>query len=306
MGDHLGLFPIAYLRRFRTAPGASRSNTDLAVAVATAERYLLGFPHRLPDDPARTFSRTGGDPREPPSPPGQATFLWSDDQFMGLTLLTRLAAGDELGPAERRRFIDTAAAMQLTFTRYLRDPADGLYAHGANAATGHRSCCKWGRANGWGMLSHVEVLLALEQFPGHPLQPAVLSDYRARCAAMVAVQDSRTGMWRQLLNESDTYLETSVSAMNIVSLTHGVLQGWLPKAPYAGAVLRAWPSVAGTVGPDGVISGVCMGTGIFPNKTGYAERGTAWADSTPGGAAIVLRAAVAVQRLTAWLDDPGP
>ena len=28
-------------------------------------------------------------------------------------------------------------------------------------ADGRRSCCKWGRANGWGMLSHIEVLAAV-------------------------------------------------------------------------------------------------------------------------------------------------
>lgn len=105
----------------------------------------------------------------------------------------------------------------------------------------------------------------------------------------------------QLLNETDTYLETSATAMNIVSLATGVLHGWLSRSPFADAALKAWPALAATVGPDGVVSGVCMGTGIFPNKTGYATRGTAWTDSTPGGAAIVLRAAVAVRQLSVFL-----
>ena len=47
------------------------------------------------------------------------------------------------------------------FSEQMRAPVDRLYAHVANVATGHHSCCKWGRANGWGMLSHVEVLSAL-------------------------------------------------------------------------------------------------------------------------------------------------
>ena len=54
-------------------------------------------------------------------------------------------------------------------------------------ADGRHSCCKWGRANGWGMLSHIEVLAAVAAFPGHPLTAPLLSGYRARVKAVLAV-----------------------------------------------------------------------------------------------------------------------
>jgi hypothetical protein len=40
-----------------------------------------------------------------------------------------------------------------------------------------------------------------------------------------------------------------------------------------------------------------MGTGIEPDWEGYNGRGTAFADATPGGVAIVLRTAAAMARL---------
>jgi hypothetical protein len=121
----------------------------------------------------------GGAPTEPPT--GQATFLWGDDQFMGLTqgsvalslrttaypldtrtanifgasipettmrpnprltLICRLAAGTELPQQQRLAMATVAATMQRAFSAAMHDPADGLYWHGFNVADGHASCCK--------------------------------------------------------------------------------------------------------------------------------------------------------------------
>ena len=41
--------------------------------------------------------------------------------------------------------------------------------HGYNDKDGHDSCCKWGRANGWGMLGHAEALESMAAWPeGYP------------------------------------------------------------------------------------------------------------------------------------------
>jgi rhamnogalacturonyl hydrolase YesR len=73
----------------------------------------------------------------------------------------------------------------------------------------HTACCKWGRANGWGMLSHIEVLLAVHTaFPTHPLLSQLLQTYRERTKSILPFQDKASGMWRQVVNESSTYVET--------------------------------------------------------------------------------------------------
>ena len=86
VGDHLGLFPIAYLARHRRSKSglgeAASAAQDLAVAVNTAEHAIMRYPHRVPAGlpAAGTFARGGGAPQEPAT--GQNTFLWGDDQFM--------------------------------------------------------------------------------------------------------------------------------------------------------------------------------------------------------------------------------
>ena len=52
-----------------------------------------------------------------------------------------------------------------TVFRYLQDGQDMLSYHGYDNDGGSHSCCKWGRGNGWGMMSHMEALACVQEFP---------------------------------------------------------------------------------------------------------------------------------------------
>ena len=141
VGDKIGLFPCVYVARFLRS-GSAR---DIEVARAIAAHYVAGFPLFL-NDTARTFARSGGWPGQRGDGP---SFLWADDQvraahtsgrcgrlaptyqprrqYMGMTLLARLAALDKNKP-----YADRVAAMQLSFAEYMRG-ADGIYFHGCAA-----------------------------------------------------------------------------------------------------------------------------------------------------------------------------
>jgi hypothetical protein len=84
----------------------------------------------------------------------------------------------------------------------------------------------------------------------------------------------------------------------------GVERGWLvPSDDYVPAIRAGWAALTQRVSlQNGTVSGVCMGTGIEADASGYNGRGTAWSDSTPGGMAVILRAAAAVERLNAALE----
>ena len=87
VGDNVGLFPIAYLNRMQSQSmqrGYNKSR-DTYVVRKVAEEYILKWPYRLPDG---TFSRLSGWQGEAER---NASFLWQDDQYMGLTLLARLS-----------------------------------------------------------------------------------------------------------------------------------------------------------------------------------------------------------------------
>ena len=85
IGNHLPLYPVAYLHRHMRvlaaggphAASGAQYEQDVAVLLRTAQQYVLGWPTRLQDG---TVARAGG-------PGANDLTLWADDQFMGIATL---------------------------------------------------------------------------------------------------------------------------------------------------------------------------------------------------------------------------
>eukprot|EP01116_Phalansterium_solitarium_P011687 TRINITY_DN27450_c0_g1_i1.p1 TRINITY_DN27450_c0_g1~~TRINITY_DN27450_c0_g1_i1.p1 ORF type:complete len:387 (-),score=90.19 TRINITY_DN27450_c0_g1_i1:158-1318(-) len=270
VGDHIGLYPISYVARARyySPNGRYDNSTDLKIATAVADQYVIAFPDRLSDG---TFSRSNG------------STVWCDDSFMGLTLISWLAP-----LLNKRSYIDTAAEMELTFATHLANP-DGAYSHGDFYSQGQHSCCKCGRANGWIMMAHVEVLTGLLAFPGHPLQQQVVQVFQTHAAGIRKLQ-SPSGLWHEVLDVPDTFLETSCSGMFIWSFIRGVQGGWLDRDTFDPVIRLGYSGIASTVNANGTISGIVAGTGIGPNVSFYENRPTSF---TGPGLGSVLKAILA-------------
>ena len=218
---------------------------------------------------------------------------------MGTALLCRLAQTPGFPAAKARAYVDAVAAQMVLFAAHVQDPATGLFRHGFNAATNDSSCCRWGRANGWIMMAHAEVVGALAAVaPAHPLLAEVLRVWRLHVAGVVALHPAGAdGRWHQVLDEPSTFLETSVTSMTVFSLATGIAGGWLDKA-YAPVLRAAWAGVAAAVGADGVVDGICSGTGIGDTVAFYEARPTDYNASDPGLGAV-FRAAIAISQCAA-------
>jgi rhamnogalacturonyl hydrolase YesR len=312
VGDLMNLFPIGYLRRYNL--NNELYVNDLEVAKIAVKKYILPFPLRTFDG---TFSRQGGFNFETFTAHNNnenyieknivAPFLWADDQFMGLTLIARLSTTDasSISTEERFELVNFISEMQLRFINHIYDHEhDGLIYHGTflNQSMKKFSCCKWGRANGWGAMSHMEVLKSMEQFPRHPNRMKILQSYRTFIDSMLRFQDQKTGRWHQVINETSTYLETSVTAMMVTAMATGIKFKWLISNKnslynYTDVTLKAWNGLVSQITNNGTVNGVCMGTGIQDNFTQYNERGTDYWQSSPGGVGVVLRASVAIKKM---------
>ena len=254
-----------------------------------AQKYILEWPRRLPDG---TFSRDRGWKGEKDR---NASFLWGDNQYMGLTLLARLAAS-----TNNLSLPIMIAEQVINFDKYMRDPFDGLFSHGYNYADNKRSCCKWGRANGWGVVAHAEVLRSLEAFPHvkeSSLYKQVLSMYQSRCKAIADVQSS-DGRWHQVVNESSTFLETTVTAMFVSSISKGVFYKWLDADQFLRVLNKGWTGLNKAVEDDGIVTGCCIGTGILTSVKDYNERPTPFLTSRNSGLGAVLYAGVDYHKIT--------
>jgi len=268
-------FAVAYAAR-------GHGPLDAALAVLTADTYMLGYPYRLPDG---TFVRPAGWGTQPGH-----SFLWGDDQFMALALLCRLYRA---GPTPRgAEYLAVSTRNALTNAALAQQPG-GLFPHGFNVLTNASSCCLWGRANGWVAMSLVELLLALP--PAAPDRPAVLASFLRLADGLARTQDPVDGRWHQVLNETGTFLETSATAMFTFALATGVSEGWLPRAAWTGVIEAAWAGLTRAVRADGTVDGICEGTPVLLTVAAYDARSTAY-NVSDSGLGAVFRAALAVER----------
>jgi rhamnogalacturonyl hydrolase YesR len=127
----------------------------------------------------------------------------------------------------------------------------------------------WARANGWGLMTAVELLEVLPE--NHPGRPAILELLRAHVRGLAACQ-SGSGFWHQLLDRNDSYLETSATAIYVYSIARAINRGWVDPLAYAPMTLLGWNAVSTKVTKDGQVEGTCVGTGMGFDPAFYYHR----------------------------------
>ncbi len=195
----------------------------------------------------------------------QAVSLWTDDFYMSIPFLAQMGVltGED-------KYFDDAVRQVIQLSARLFDEDRGLYDHGwSEVAHPYDPRHYWGRANGWAAMATVELLTVLPK--DHPGRPAVEHIFRTHMRGLIEVQDG-TGLWPNMLNRPDTYLETSASAMFVFALARGINEGLLP-AMYAPVALTGWNGVATRIQENGRVSGICEGTTYANDAVYYTYRG---------------------------------
>ncbi|MFT3780547.1 MAG: glycoside hydrolase family 88 protein [Nibricoccus sp.] len=213
--------------------------------------WVFAGQFRLPD---RTLARNRP----------MANTLWLDDLYMSVPALSQMGVltGDQ-------KYFDDAVRQILQFSSRMFIPEKGLYRHGWVQDMDPHPAFHWGRANGWAFLAMTELLEVLPK--EHPGRAAVLEQYRALAKGLAPLQDS-TGLWHQLLDRPDSYLETSASAMFVYSIARGINRGWLDGKAYGPMVSLGWNAVAQKVNATGQVEGTCVGTGMGFDPAFYYYR----------------------------------
>ena len=141
----------------------------------------------------------------------------------------------------------------------------------------------WGRANGWAMLAQIDLL---DRLPLNHPQRGMLVTYLQRHIDGIVRYQSAHGLWHQLLDKSDSYLETSCSAMFTYAIARAVNKGYI-ESRYAAIARRGWQGVMSKIHSDGQIEGVCTGTGVGDNLEFYYKRPTPLNDIHGIGAVLL-------------------
>jgi rhamnogalacturonyl hydrolase YesR len=106
----------------------------------------------------------------------------------------------------------------------------------------------------------------------HSARARVLEIFQRGAQGAAAAQGG-SGLWHQLLDKTDSYLETSASAMFVYSIARGVNRGWLSPA-YAPVAQAGWQGLATRVQADGRIQGICVSTTAAYDAVYYYNRPT--------------------------------
>jgi len=204
--------------------------------------------------------------------------LWADDLYMSVPFLARMGkmTGDPI-------YFDDAIKQVKNFTQYLYDPATGLFYHCWYSDVKLNGVARWGRCNGWIMLAQTELLNNLPA--NHPEKKMLIKLLLKQIEGVSKWQD-KTGLWHQLIDKPDSYLETSCSAMFVYSIARAVNEGWINKS-YFSIAENGWKGLLTKIQPDGKVQDICIGTGIEDNIKFYYDRPTELNDLHGLGAVIL-------------------
>jgi unsaturated rhamnogalacturonyl hydrolase len=194
-----------------------------------------------------------------PTPDGltSQTRFWIDDMYM-ITIL-QVQAFRATG---NQKYLDRAAREMSAYLQRLQRP-NGLFYHAPDTPF------YWGRGNGWVAAGMAEILSVLPA--KHPERKRIMRSYTKMMSSLLKYQD-REGMWRQLIDQPQSWPETSGSAMFTYAMIMGVKNGWLPAKRYTPAVRKAWLALVTYLEPNGDLRNVCEGTGKKNDLQYYLDR----------------------------------
>ncbi|MCI8404202.1 MAG: rhamnogalacturonyl hydrolase [Clostridia bacterium] len=222
--------------------------------------------------------------------------MWADDLYMSVPFLTRYYefTGDQ-------KYIDDAANQFFGFKKRLFMPEENIMSHVYDFKYDTKTNVPWGRGNGWVVFSMTELLEKLPE--DHPKKDELIEFLNTLCEGYLALQDNE-GMWHQVLNDHESYPETSCTSMFIYAFSRGIRFGWLKNPEkYVKSIYKAWEAITKiSVDTCGNVYGVCRGS-EFSFIPDYYKYDLSWRLNDTHGTGIVMLAGIEVIRLSKFLAE---
>ncbi|SMO45871.1 glycoside hydrolase family 88/105 protein [Gracilimonas mengyeensis] len=207
-----------------------------------------------------------------------ADLQWDDPQPNGITNQTRYWIDDMfmIGIIQKKAYKVTGdtvylnrAALQMNdYLEKLQRP-NGLFYHGPDAPF------FWGRGNGWMAAALAEMVTVIPE--GNPHYTNIIESYTTMMESLLRYQ-ANDGMWRQLIDNEDSWKESSGTAMFGYAIKVGEDEGILSDPRYTESYQKAWLALADKVNEYGRLTDICVGTGQSDNIQYYLDRPTVTGD----------------------------
>lgn len=178
--------------------------------------------------------------------------LWDDTLMMQVLFLAKFGA-----ISQNQSMVDEAIHQFLLHTKYLTDTKTGLWYHGFTFNGRHNFAgALWGRGNAWitaGVLDFIDMV----ELPSG-VRRYLLEGFKCQVAALKNLQNE-SGLWNTLLDDPESYQESSCSA----GFGYGFLKGYrlgLLDESYKLAGLRTVDKIISLIDKNGQLDLVSYGT----------------------------------------------
>ena len=199
--------------------------------------------------------------------------MWLDGIFMASTYMVQYAK--EFNASE---WYDAATVQVKMIYEKTLDQSSGLLMHAWDESKQQKWCdpetgkshYPWSRATGWYTMAIIDILEYLPE--DHPDRGVLIGILQKTCDALLKVQDPKTGLWFQVLNQGGregNYIEGSGSAMFAYVFARGAHKGYLD-SKYLAIADKAFDSIIKeliTVDEKGFLTmhNICGGCGLGGN-----------------------------------------
>jgi unsaturated rhamnogalacturonyl hydrolase len=185
------------------------------------------------------------------------TRMWIDDMYMitAVQIQAYRATGDQ-------KYTDRAAGEMVLYLDSLQRP-NGLFYHAPDVPF------FWSRGNGWMAAGMSELLSSLSK--DNPNRPRIMQGYKKMMESLLKFQ-ADNGTWRQLIDQPDSWYETSGTGMFAFAMITGVKNGWLDKNIYGAAARKAWLGLISYIDKNDEVREVCEGTNKKDDRQYYFDR----------------------------------
>jgi len=185
------------------------------------------------------------------------TRMWIDDMYMitAVQVQAYRATGD-------KKYIERAAKEMVLYLDTLQRP-NGLFFHAQDVPF------FWSRGNGWMAAGMSELLSSLPE--NNPNRPRIMEGYKKMMTSLLKYQ-TENGTWRQLIDEPESWNETSGTGMFAFAMITGVKNGWLDKTTYGAAARKAWLGLISYIDQNDEVREVCEGTNKKNDRQYYFDR----------------------------------
>lgn len=185
------------------------------------------------------------------------TRVWIDDMYM-ITMIQTQA----FRATKDIKYLNRAAKEMVYYLDKIQRP-NGLFYHAPDVPY------FWGRGNGWMAAGMSELLRVLPK--NNPDYNRIMTGYKVMMNSLLQYQ-AQDGMWKQLVDDPQSWAETSGTGMFTFAMITGVKNGWLDAKTFGPAARKGWLALIKYINANGEITDVCEGTNKKNDRQYYYDR----------------------------------